>query len=56
MMNRENHDSDIYSIPDANTEDVVDAAISEAETELEGGGQLYDARTVLHSLRRKYFG
>jgi len=42
-------------------EDVIevgetDAAIAEAEAELIGGGELYDARQVLESLRRKHFG
>lgn len=37
-----------------NTE--IDAAISEAETEFEQDGQLYDAREALASLRRKHFG
>lgn len=37
-----------------NTE--IDAAISEAETEFEQDGQLYDAREALVSLRRKHFG
>ncbi len=34
----------------------MDAAISEAEAEFEGDGQLYDAREALASLRRKHFG
>ena len=34
----------------------VDAAISEAETEFERGGQLADARSALSALRRKHFG
>ena len=34
----------------------IDAAISEAEAELERDGQLYDAREALASLRRKHFG
>ena len=34
----------------------VDTAIAEAEAEFERDGQLYDARDVLASLRRKHFG
>ena len=34
----------------------VDAAIAEAEAEFERDGQLYDAKDVLASLRRKHFG
>lgn len=34
----------------------ADAAITEAEAELEKDGQLHDARTALASLRRKHFG
>lgn len=34
----------------------ADAAITEAESELEKDGKLHDARTVLTSLRRKHFG
>jgi prevent-host-death family protein len=34
----------------------VDAAISEAETDLSNGGQLHDAIEALGSLRRKHFG
>ena len=34
----------------------MDSAISEAEAEFERDGQLYDAREVLASLRRKHFG
>ena len=34
----------------------TDAAISEAESELERNGQLYDAREALSALRRKHFG
>jgi prevent-host-death family protein len=34
----------------------IDAAISEAETELSNSGQLNDAREALLSLRRKHFG
>ncbi len=34
----------------------MDTAISEAETEFERDGQLYDAKEVLASLRRKHFG
>lgn len=34
----------------------MDAAISEAEAELERDGQLYDAKEALASLRRKHFG
>ena len=34
----------------------VDTAIAEAEAEFEQDGQLYDARDVLASLRRKHFG
>ena len=34
----------------------VDAAIAEAEAELERDGQLYDAKDALASLRRKHFG
>lgn len=33
----------------------ADAAISEAEAELEKNGQLHDASTALASLRRKHF-
>lgn len=34
----------------------LDSAITEAETELERSGQLYDAKDVLTALRRKHFG
>lgn len=34
----------------------TDAAISEAESELERNGQLHDAREALSVLRRKHFG
>ena len=34
----------------------TDAAISEAESELERNGQLHDAREALFALRRKHFG
>ena len=34
----------------------MDAAISEAEAELERDGQLHDAREALASLRGKHFG
>ena len=34
----------------------TDAAIAEAEGELERGGRLTDARSALASLRRKHFG
>lgn len=34
----------------------TDAAISEAESELERNGQLHDAREALSALRRKHFG
>lgn len=34
----------------------ADQAISEAEAELAGGGQLHDAKEALASLRRKHFG
>ena len=35
---------------------VTDAAIVDAERELEQGGKLENARSVLASLRRKHFG
>ena len=35
---------------------MIDTAISEAETELEQNGQLFDAKDALASLRRKHFG
>ncbi len=34
----------------------TDAAIEEAETELENGDKLLDAREALSTLRRKHFG
>lgn len=34
----------------------IDTAISEAETEFEQDGKLYDAKKALKSLRRKHFG
>ncbi|HIQ95245.1 MAG TPA: prevent-host-death protein, partial [Candidatus Limivivens merdigallinarum] len=34
----------------------IDTAISEAESEFERDGQLYDAQKALASLRRKHFG
>ena len=34
----------------------TDQAIAEAEAEHAAGGQLFDARTALSSLRRKHFG
>ena len=34
----------------------IDAAISEAEAELQHDGQLHDARQALAALRRKHFG
>ena len=34
----------------------ADAAITEAEAELEQDGKLHDARTALAALRRKHFG
>ena len=34
----------------------IDTAISEAEAEFDRDGQLYDAKEVLASLRRKHFG
>lgn len=35
---------------------VTDAAIADAERELEQGGKLENARIALASLRRKHFG
>lgn len=34
----------------------IDAAITESERELAGGGELMDAKEALRSLRDKYFG
>lgn len=34
----------------------IDAAINEAERELNAGGELLDARDAISSLRRKHFG
>lgn len=34
----------------------VDAAIKEAEEELDGGAELMDAKEALSSLRRRHFG
>lgn len=36
------------------TDTQIDAAIAEAETEMEGGAVLMDAREALSGLRRKY--
>ena len=36
------------------TDTQIDAAIAEAETEMEGGAVLMDAREALSKLRRKY--
>ena len=34
----------------------IDTAIAEAEAEYEQNGQLFDAKDVLASIRRKHFG
>jgi PHD/YefM family antitoxin component YafN of YafNO toxin-antitoxin module len=35
---------------------IIDNAIAESEAQLEQDGKLYDAKEVLETLRREYFG